>query len=201
MHEDRYFQQMSGLQSDLWVDRCITYKNIHIKIEVAVIVIANPPNEDELNKQQINHNNWKNHPTFNDKLFMYPCKHDQLSAHAVRTDHLLFFMLSGQCSWRSFGQSNHDFRGRGTLFPVSLGSSSPSRPGNAPLEGLPLPPAKEMREHGEDPQQEHNLANRSRTRLSVTGNGRIVRHFCSAVMVWFVNLLAMWYLHLVHIFL
>ncbi|XP_010135349.1 PREDICTED: FRAS1-related extracellular matrix protein 1, partial [Buceros rhinoceros silvestris] len=82
----------------------------------------------------------------------------------------------GQCSWRSFGQSKHDFRGRSTLFPVSLGSSSPSRPGNAPLEGFPLPPSKEMREHGEsmDPQQEHNLANRSRTRPSVTGNGRII---------------------------
>ncbi|XP_029861137.1 FRAS1-related extracellular matrix protein 1 isoform X6 [Aquila chrysaetos chrysaetos] len=81
----------------------------------------------------------------------------------------------GQCSYsHSFGQSKRDFWGRGTLFPVSSGSSSPSRPGNAPLEGIPPPPSKGMREHGGDPQQEHSLANRSRTRLRVTGNGRIV---------------------------
>ncbi|XP_075383533.1 FRAS1-related extracellular matrix protein 1 isoform X3 [Mycteria americana] len=82
----------------------------------------------------------------------------------------------GQCSYsHSSGQSKHDFWGRGTLFPVSLGSSSPPRPGNAPLEGIPPPPSKRMREHGEDLRQEHSLANRSRTRLRVTGNGRIVR--------------------------
>lgn len=143
-----------------------------------------------LSRQQINHIKWKNHATFNDKLFMCPCQRDQLSAHAVRTDHLPFFMLSGQCSYsHSFGQSKHNFWGRGTLFPVSSGSSSPSRPGNAPLEGIPLPSSEGMREHGGDPQQEHSLANRSRTRLRVTGNGRIVRHFCTAVMDWFMNLL------------
>uniref|UniRef100_A0A8C0UVV8 FRAS1-related extracellular matrix protein 1 n=2 Tax=Cyanistes caeruleus TaxID=156563 RepID=A0A8C0UVV8_CYACU len=82
----------------------------------------------------------------------------------------------GQCSYsRSSGQSKHDFWGRGTLFPVSLGSSSPSRPGNVSLEGIPLPPSKGMREHGGDLQQERSLANRSRTRLRVTGNGRIVQ--------------------------
>ncbi|XP_054666584.1 FRAS1-related extracellular matrix protein 1 isoform X1 [Grus americana] len=81
----------------------------------------------------------------------------------------------GQCSYsHSSGQSKHDFWGRGTLFPVSSGSSPPSRPGNAPLEGIPPPPSKGMREHGGDPRQEHSLANRSRTRLRVTGNGRIV---------------------------
>ncbi|XP_033376337.1 FRAS1-related extracellular matrix protein 1 isoform X2 [Parus major] len=82
----------------------------------------------------------------------------------------------GQCSYsRSSGQSKHDFWGRGTLFPVSLGSSSPSRPGSVSLEGIPLPPSKGMREHRGDLQQEHSLANRSRTRLRVTGNGRIVQ--------------------------
>uniref|UniRef100_A0A8C0HGV7 FRAS1 related extracellular matrix 1 n=1 Tax=Buteo japonicus TaxID=224669 RepID=A0A8C0HGV7_9AVES len=86
----------------------------------------------------------------------------------------------GQCSYsHSFGQSKRDFWGRGTLFPVSSGSSPPSRPGNAPLEGIPRPPSEGMRKHGGDPQQEHSLANRSRTRLRLTGNGRIVRHFCS----------------------
>ncbi|XP_014808107.1 PREDICTED: FRAS1-related extracellular matrix protein 1 isoform X1 [Calidris pugnax] len=82
----------------------------------------------------------------------------------------------GQCSYsHSSGQSKHDFWGRGTLFPVSLGSSSPPRPGSAPLEVIPPPPLKGMREHGEDPRQEHSLANQSRTRLRVTGNGRIVQ--------------------------
>uniref|UniRef100_A0A8C0FHI4 FRAS1-related extracellular matrix protein 1 n=1 Tax=Bubo bubo TaxID=30461 RepID=A0A8C0FHI4_BUBBB len=89
----------------------------------------------------------------------------------------------GQCSYSySSGQRKHDFWGRGTLFPVSSGSSTPSRPGNAPLEGIPPPPSKGMREHGGDPRQEHSLANQSRTRLRATGNGRIVRHICSAVM-------------------
>lgn len=119
---------------------------------------------------------------------MCPCQCNHSSAHAVRSDHLPFFMLSGQCS-RSSGQSKHDFWGRRTLFPVSSGSSSPSRPGNVSLEGIPLPPSKGMTEHGGDLWQEHSLANRSRTRLRVTGNGRIVRHFCSSVMDWFVNLL------------
>ncbi|XP_058682201.1 FRAS1-related extracellular matrix protein 1 [Poecile atricapillus] len=82
----------------------------------------------------------------------------------------------GQCSYsHSSGQSKHHFWGRGTLFPVSLGSSSPSRPGNVSLEGIPLPPSKGMREHRGDLQQERSLANRSRTRLRVTGNGRIVQ--------------------------
>ncbi|XP_010075703.1 PREDICTED: FRAS1-related extracellular matrix protein 1-like, partial [Pterocles gutturalis] len=81
----------------------------------------------------------------------------------------------GQCSYsHSSGQSKHDFWGRGTLLPVSSGSSSPSRPGNTPLEGIPSPPSKGIREHVGDPQQEHSLANRSRTRLRVTGNGRTV---------------------------
>ncbi|KAM6363304.1 FRAS1-related extracellular matrix protein 1 isoform 1-T1 [Pluvialis apricaria] len=81
----------------------------------------------------------------------------------------------GQCSYsHSSGQSKHDFWGRGVLFPVSSGSSSPPRPGSAPLEGIPPPPTKGMGEHGEDPRQEHSLANQSRTRLRVTGNGRIV---------------------------
>ncbi|XP_063036493.1 FRAS1-related extracellular matrix protein 1 isoform X4 [Melospiza melodia melodia] len=81
----------------------------------------------------------------------------------------------GQCSYsHSSGQSKHDFWGRGTLFPVSSGSSSPSRPGNVSLERIPLPSSKGMRGHGGDLWQEHTLANRSRTRLRVTGNGRIV---------------------------
>ncbi|NWY42503.1 FREM1 protein, partial [Sylvia atricapilla] len=81
----------------------------------------------------------------------------------------------GQCSYsRSSGQSKHDFWGRGTQFPVSLGSSSPSRPGNVSLEGIPLLPSNGMKEHGGDLWQEHNMANRSRTRLRVIGNGRIV---------------------------
>ncbi|XP_074388808.1 FRAS1-related extracellular matrix protein 1 isoform X2 [Zonotrichia albicollis] len=81
----------------------------------------------------------------------------------------------GQCSYsHSSGQSKHDFWGRGTLFPVSSGSSSPSRPGNVSLERIPLPPSKGMRGHGGDLWQEHSSANRSRTRLRVTGNGRIV---------------------------
>ncbi|NWV71631.1 FREM1 protein, partial [Malurus elegans] len=82
----------------------------------------------------------------------------------------------GQCSYsHSSGQSKHDFWGRGTLFPVSSGSSAPSRPGNVYLEGIPLPPSKGMREHEGGLRQEHSLVNRSRTRLRVTGNGRIVR--------------------------
>ncbi|XP_009932773.2 FRAS1-related extracellular matrix protein 1 isoform X3 [Opisthocomus hoazin] len=82
----------------------------------------------------------------------------------------------GQCSYsHSSGQSQHDFWGRGTLFPVSSGSSSPPRPGTAPLEGIPLPPSKGMREHGGDPRQEHSLVNQSRTRLRVIGNGRLVQ--------------------------
>ncbi|NXA90466.1 FREM1 protein, partial [Melanocharis versteri] len=81
----------------------------------------------------------------------------------------------GQCSYSRFsGQSKHDFWGRGTLFPVSPGSSSPSRPGKVSLEGIPLPHSKGMREHGGDLRQEHSLANQSRTRLRATGNGRIV---------------------------
>ncbi|NXU95636.1 FREM1 protein, partial [Xiphorhynchus elegans] len=81
----------------------------------------------------------------------------------------------GQCSHsHSSGQSKHDFWERGMLFPVSSGSSLPSRPGNVSLEGIPFPPSKGMREHGGDPRQEHSLANLSRTRLRVTGNGRIV---------------------------
>ncbi|XP_048147949.1 FRAS1-related extracellular matrix protein 1 isoform X3 [Corvus hawaiiensis] len=80
----------------------------------------------------------------------------------------------GQCSHsRSSGQSKHDFWGRHTLFPVSSGSSSPSRPGSVSLEGIPLPPSKGMTEHGGDLWQEHSLANQSRIRLRVTGNGRI----------------------------
>ncbi|XP_010184764.1 PREDICTED: FRAS1-related extracellular matrix protein 1-like, partial [Mesitornis unicolor] len=82
----------------------------------------------------------------------------------------------GQCSYsRSLGQSKHNFWGRGMQFPVSSGSSSPSRPGNAPLEGIPLPPSKGMREHGGDSWQKHDLANPSRTRLRVIGNGRVFR--------------------------
>ncbi|KAM8984627.1 FRAS1-related extracellular matrix protein 1 [Ara ararauna] len=81
----------------------------------------------------------------------------------------------GQCSYpHSSGQSKHDYWGKGTLFPVSSGSSSLPRPGNAPLERIPLPPSKRMRENGGDPQQEHSLVNQKRTRLRVTGNGRIV---------------------------
>uniref|UniRef100_A0A8C3QV42 FRAS1-related extracellular matrix protein 1 n=1 Tax=Cyanoderma ruficeps TaxID=181631 RepID=A0A8C3QV42_9PASS len=87
----------------------------------------------------------------------------------------------GQCSYsRSSRQSKHDFWGKVMQFPVSLGSSSPSRPGNVSLEGIPRPPSKGMREHGGDLRQEHSLANRSRTRLRVIGNGRIVRHFYSS---------------------
>ncbi|XP_065512092.1 FRAS1-related extracellular matrix protein 1 isoform X8 [Caloenas nicobarica] len=81
----------------------------------------------------------------------------------------------GQCSYsHPSGQRKHDFWGRGTLLPVSSGSSSPPRPGTAPLEGIPLPPSKGMREHGGDLRQEHSLMNQSRT-LRVIGNGRIVR--------------------------
>ncbi|NWU15195.1 FREM1 protein, partial [Cephalopterus ornatus] len=81
----------------------------------------------------------------------------------------------GQCSYsHSSSQSKHGFWGRRILFPVSKGSSSPSRPGNFSLEGIPLTPSKGMREHGGDPRREHILANLSRTRLRVTGNGRIV---------------------------
>uniref|UniRef100_A0A8C4U907 FRAS1-related extracellular matrix protein 1 n=1 Tax=Falco tinnunculus TaxID=100819 RepID=A0A8C4U907_FALTI len=87
----------------------------------------------------------------------------------------------GQCSYsHSSGQSKHDFWRRGMLFPLSSGSSSPSRPGNAPLEGIPPSPSKGMKEHGGDLWQGHSLANWSRTRLRVTGNGRIVRRFCGA---------------------
>ncbi|NXW89537.1 FREM1 protein, partial [Alopecoenas beccarii] len=74
-----------------------------------------------------------------------------------------------QCSY-----SHPSGQRRGTLLPVSSGSSSPPRPGTAPLEGIPLPPSKGMREHGGDPRQEHSLMNRSRTSLRVIGNGRIV---------------------------
>lgn len=141
-----------------------------------------------LNEQQINYTKWKNHPTFNDKLFMCLCQRDQLSAHAVRTEHLPFFMLSGQCSYsHSSGQSKHDYWGKGTLFPVSSGSSSPSRPGSAPLERIQPASSKRIRENGGDPQKEHSLVNQKRTRLRVTGNGRIVRHFSNAVMDWSVN--------------
>ncbi|NXD25972.1 FREM1 protein, partial [Spelaeornis formosus] len=81
----------------------------------------------------------------------------------------------GQCNYsHSSGQNKHDFWGRGMLFPVSLGSSSASRPGNVSLEGIPMPPSKGMSDHGGHLRQEHSLANRSRTRLRVTGNGRIV---------------------------
>ncbi|XP_064902207.1 FRAS1-related extracellular matrix protein 1 isoform X2 [Columba livia] len=81
----------------------------------------------------------------------------------------------GQCSYsHPSGQRKHDFSGRGTLLPVSSGFSSPPRPGTAPLEGIPLPPSKGMREHGGDLRQEHSLTNQSRTRLRVIGNGRIV---------------------------
>lgn len=112
-------------------------------------------------------------------------QHDQLSAYAVRTDHLPYFMLPGQCSYsRSSGQSKHDFWGKVMQFPVSLGSSSPSRPGNVSLEGIPLPSSKGMREHGGDLRQEHSLANRSRTRLRVIGNGRIVRH-CTDLLIYY----------------
>uniref|UniRef100_A0A674HN62 FRAS1-related extracellular matrix protein 1 n=1 Tax=Taeniopygia guttata TaxID=59729 RepID=A0A674HN62_TAEGU len=86
----------------------------------------------------------------------------------------------GQCRYsHSSGRSKHDFWGRGTLFPVSPGSSSPSRPGNVSLEGIPLPPSKGMRKRGGDLWQEHSLANRSRTRLRVTGNGRIYHGMAS----------------------
>ncbi|XP_062465025.1 FRAS1-related extracellular matrix protein 1 isoform X2 [Pezoporus occidentalis] len=81
----------------------------------------------------------------------------------------------GQCSYsHSSGQSKHDYWGKGTLYPVSAGSSSPPRPGNAPLERIPRLPSKRIRENGGDPQQEHSLVNQKRTRLRVTGNGRIV---------------------------
>ncbi|TRZ17332.1 hypothetical protein HGM15179_009781 [Zosterops borbonicus] len=84
----------------------------------------------------------------------------------------------GQCSYsRSSGQSKHDFWGKDMQFPISLGSSSHSRPGNGSLEGIPLLPSKGMREHGGDMWQEHSLVNRSRTKLRVIGNGRIVRHY------------------------
>ncbi|NXG34434.1 FREM1 protein, partial [Dromaius novaehollandiae] len=81
----------------------------------------------------------------------------------------------GQCSsFHSSGQNKRDFWGRGTLFPVSSGSSSPSRPGSIHLEGIPPSPSRGMAEHRGDVLQEHSLANRSRTRLRVIGNGRIV---------------------------
>ncbi|NXO01589.1 FREM1 protein, partial [Rhinopomastus cyanomelas] len=79
----------------------------------------------------------------------------------------------GQCSYsHSSGQGKHNFWAK-SMIPVSSGSSSPSRPGNAPLDGIPLSPFKGMREHRSDPQQ-HSLKNRSRTGLRVMGNGRIV---------------------------
>ncbi|XP_021236603.1 FRAS1-related extracellular matrix protein 1 isoform X3 [Numida meleagris] len=81
----------------------------------------------------------------------------------------------GQCSsLHSSSQSKHDFWRRGTLFAVSSGSSSPSRPGSVHLEGIPPPPSKGMREHRDDMLQERSLANQARARLRVTGNGRIV---------------------------
>ncbi|XP_010193932.1 FRAS1-related extracellular matrix protein 1 isoform X2 [Colius striatus] len=81
----------------------------------------------------------------------------------------------GQCRYsHSSGQSKHDVWGRGKMFPVSFSSSSPPRPGKAPMEGIPLPPPTGMREHGGDLRQAHSSTNWSRTRLRVTGNGRIV---------------------------
>ncbi|XP_042671287.1 FRAS1-related extracellular matrix protein 1-like, partial [Centrocercus urophasianus] len=81
----------------------------------------------------------------------------------------------GQCSsLHSSSQSKQDFWRRSTLFAVSSGSSSPPRPGSVNLEGIPPPPSKRMREHRGDILQEPSLANRSRARLRVTGNGRIV---------------------------
>ncbi|NWU97249.1 FREM1 protein, partial [Upupa epops] len=82
----------------------------------------------------------------------------------------------GQCSYsHSSGQGKRNFWAKGMLFPISSGSSTPSRPGNAaPLDGIPLPPSKGMREHTGDPQQEHSLTNRSRTLLRVMGKGQIV---------------------------
>ncbi|NXC41076.1 FREM1 protein, partial [Penelope pileata] len=81
----------------------------------------------------------------------------------------------GQCSsFHSSGQSKHDFWRRGTQFAVSSGSSSPPRPGSVHLEGIPPSPSKGIREHRGDMLQEHSLANQSRARLRVTGNGRIV---------------------------
>ncbi|XP_010723970.2 FRAS1-related extracellular matrix protein 1-like [Meleagris gallopavo] len=106
---------------------------------------------------------------------MWPCQCDLLSVHAARTDHLPFFVLSGQCSsLHSSSLRKQDFWRRTTLFAVSSGSSSPSRPGSVHLEGIPPHPSKRMREHRGDILQEHRLANQSRARLRVTGNGRIV---------------------------
>ncbi|KAM8793121.1 FRAS1-related extracellular matrix protein 1 [Eudromia elegans] len=81
----------------------------------------------------------------------------------------------GQCSsFHPSGQNKHDFWGRGMLIPVSSGSSSPSRPGSIHLERIPPSPSKGMTEHRGDMLQEHSLANRSKTRLRVIGNGRII---------------------------
>ncbi|XP_062454983.1 FRAS1-related extracellular matrix protein 1-like [Rhea pennata] len=81
----------------------------------------------------------------------------------------------GQCSsFHSSGQNKHSFWGRGTLFPVSSGSSSPSRPGSIHLEGVPSSPSKGIIEHRRNTLQEYSFSNRSRTRLRVIGNGRIV---------------------------
>ncbi|XP_010217525.1 PREDICTED: FRAS1-related extracellular matrix protein 1 [Tinamus guttatus] len=81
----------------------------------------------------------------------------------------------GQCSsFHSSGQNKHDFWGRGTLIPVSSGSSSPSRPGSTHLERIPPSPSKGMTERRGDMLQERSLASQSKTRLRVIGNGRII---------------------------
>ncbi|NXA48206.1 FREM1 protein, partial [Nothocercus julius] len=81
----------------------------------------------------------------------------------------------GQCSsFHYSGQNKHNFWGTGTLIPVSSGSSSPSRPGSTHLERIPPSPSKGMTERRGDMLQEHSLANQSKARLRVIGNGRVI---------------------------
>ncbi|XP_053152071.1 FRAS1-related extracellular matrix protein 1-like [Hemicordylus capensis] len=81
----------------------------------------------------------------------------------------------GQCSsFHSSSQNTHNLWMKGTLLPVSSGSSSSSRHGTVHLEGIPPSSSREMVVQRRDKLPEFNLVNLARTKLRAIGNGQTV---------------------------
>ncbi|KAH0628328.1 hypothetical protein JD844_009328 [Phrynosoma platyrhinos] len=78
----------------------------------------------------------------------------------------------GQCSsFHSSSQNSHNLWMKGTLLP---GSSSSSRHATAHLEGIPLPPSKEMVGQSRDELPQFDSVSLVRSRLRAIGNGKRV---------------------------
>lgn len=121
IHENRYFQQMLGWNSDLPVDRCITYKNIHIQAVVAVI--DNLTNEDD----------WTNSKSTTSseriiQLLMTSC----LCAHVNVTSYLLMQLELTICHFLCFQVS--------AAIPILLAKASATSGGEARCFQFPRAP-------------------------------------------------------------